>query len=106
MRILPINNSDTAWLIVSDYNQDNDIGYPEELREDIISPDINLWSSEFHPIFNFPELCRNRNINIVYGGMVGIEAGGYLAGVGYSGTMQRGNTVGSGSEIGKLIGGI
>jgi hypothetical protein len=41
--MIPINNSDTAWLIVSDYNQDNAIGYPDCLREDIVNPDINVW---------------------------------------------------------------
>ncbi len=39
----PINNSDTAWLIVSDYNQDNNLPY-EELREDVLNPDVNNWS--------------------------------------------------------------
>ncbi len=38
----PINNSDTAWLIVSDYNQDNNLPY-EELREDIADPETNQW---------------------------------------------------------------
>ncbi len=42
----PINNSDTAWLIVSDYNQDNDLPY-EELREDILNPQINNWSYDY-----------------------------------------------------------
>jgi hypothetical protein len=41
--VIPINNSDTAWLIVSDYNQENSIGFPEELREDILNPSTNLW---------------------------------------------------------------
>lgn len=41
----PINNSDLTWLIVSDYNQDNGLGYPDELREDILNPDCNneIW---------------------------------------------------------------
>jgi hypothetical protein len=39
----PINNSDTAWLIVSDYNQDNNLPY-EDLREDILNPEINSWT--------------------------------------------------------------
>jgi hypothetical protein len=39
--MLPINNSDTAWLIVSDFNQDNSIGYSDCLREDIANPEIN-----------------------------------------------------------------
>ncbi len=40
--IIPINNSDTAWLIVSDYNQDNNLLY-DELREDILDPEIDQW---------------------------------------------------------------
>ncbi len=40
--MLPINNSDTAWLIVSDYNQDNG-KFHEELREDILDPETNHW---------------------------------------------------------------
>lgn len=43
----PINNSDLAWLVVSDYNQDNDIGYPDALREDIYNPEINTWCWEY-----------------------------------------------------------
>ncbi len=41
----PINNSDTAWLIVSDYNQDNGKFY-EELREDVLNPDVNQYHFE------------------------------------------------------------
>jgi hypothetical protein len=44
--MIPINNSDTAWLIVSDYNQDNDLPY-EELREDVANPNVNEWSGLF-----------------------------------------------------------
>jgi hypothetical protein len=40
--MIPINNSDTAWLIVTDYLQDNDLPYLD-LRNDIISPDVNQW---------------------------------------------------------------
>ncbi len=43
--MLPINNSDTAWLIVTDYNQDNYIPF-EELREDILNPETNQWHDE------------------------------------------------------------
>jgi len=99
--MIPINNSDTAWLITADFNQDNNLPY-EELKEDIISPDVNLWVCENHPIFNFPELCRKGN-NIVYGGIVGSES---LFDVGHYDLKLRGNTVGSASEIGKLVGGI
>jgi hypothetical protein len=41
----PINNSDTAWLIVSDYNQDNNLPY-EELREDLANPNVCQWLRE------------------------------------------------------------
>jgi len=40
--MIPINNSDTAWLIVSDYNQDNGKFY-EDLREDVNDPDVDQW---------------------------------------------------------------
>ncbi len=42
----PINNSDTAWLIVSDYNQENGKFY-EELRDDILNYNINDWDFEY-----------------------------------------------------------
>ncbi len=43
----PINNSDTAWLIVADYNQENSIGYPEALREDVLEViKDNVWCWE------------------------------------------------------------
>lgn len=42
--MLPINNSDLAWPIVADYNQENDIGFPKDLREDILNPEVNLFS--------------------------------------------------------------
>ncbi len=41
--MIPINNSDTAWLIVADYNQENDIGFPDALREDILDPTQEIW---------------------------------------------------------------
>ncbi len=44
--MIPINNSDTAWLIVADYNQDNDLPY-EDLRDDILNCNVNDWSSSF-----------------------------------------------------------
>jgi hypothetical protein len=53
----PINNSDTAWLIVSDHNQDNNLPY-EDLREDILNPETNQWQYEHHGISlgNYPDL--------------------------------------------------
>ncbi len=44
--MVPVNNSDTAWLIVSDYNQDNGIFY-EDLREDILDPQIDKGDWEW-----------------------------------------------------------
>ncbi len=44
--MIPINNSDTAWLIVSDWNQDNG-RYHEELREGILNPETNQWHYNF-----------------------------------------------------------
>jgi hypothetical protein len=80
--MIPINHSDTAWLIITDYNQDNNLPY-EDLRNDIISPEINQWNWE------------NRNGNgyldgnhIVYGAGVGQSGGIYNNGVevvGYDG---------------------
>ncbi len=46
MAMTPINNSDTAWLIVSDYNQENGKFY-EELREDILNVNMNDWYHEY-----------------------------------------------------------
>ncbi len=43
--MIPINNSDTAWLIVADYNQDNG-KYHQELREDVLNPDVSQWDHE------------------------------------------------------------
>jgi hypothetical protein len=69
--MLPINNSDIAWLIVSDYNQDNDIGFPDSLREDIVDPDINHWYWEWNKTIPIPGL------NAVDGvGMFGAVGGG------------------------------
>jgi hypothetical protein len=40
--MIPINNSDLSWLIVTDYNQDNNLPYLD-LLEDIINPNTNDW---------------------------------------------------------------
>jgi hypothetical protein len=90
----PINNSDTAWLIVSDYNQDNDLPY-EDLREDILNPETNFWCWEWRfrdmcklgGIFGVDDNCvgvNNRQINhfcIIKGGHVGnFDSDGRLVG--------------------------
>jgi len=81
--MIPINNSDTAWLIVTDYNQDNNLPY-EELREDVYNPAINQWEFEY----KFGVIGVG-DVGIGYVGDVGI---GYV-GVGYVGV---GGYVGSG----------
>lgn len=44
--MLPVNNSDTAWLVVADWNQENGKHY-KELIEDIIDPDVDAWCNEY-----------------------------------------------------------
>jgi hypothetical protein len=73
----PINNSDTAWLIVSDYNQDNDLFY-EELREDILNPEMNDWyyeatQSEFDPYPGFTNFLAGRTVGSHIRSFVGIS---------------------------------
>lgn len=45
--MIPVNNSDLAWLVVSDYNQDNNIGFPDDLREDVNNPIPNDWECDY-----------------------------------------------------------
>jgi hypothetical protein len=47
--MIPINNSDLAWLIVSDHNQDNNLPY-EELRNDILNPETDQWIYDHYGI--------------------------------------------------------
>jgi hypothetical protein len=81
--MIPINNSDTAWLIVTDYNQDNNLPYAE-LREDILNPAINdgdvqssstIGGYEYghykHPAF---ELDWSFCVGAQWSGQVGIES--------------------------------
>lgn len=74
--MLPINNSDLAWLIVSDYNQDNNIGFPDDLREDILDPKVNDW---YYKNGNGPQ-----------------ETGGFAVGG------QVGSTMGSSAYVGSI----
>lgn len=55
--MIPINNSDTAWLVVSDFNQDNNLPY-EDLRNDILNPKVDQWVYEHYgmSLGNYPEL--------------------------------------------------
>ncbi len=60
----PINNSDTAWLIVSDYNQDNGKFY-KELREDILNPETNRWEMEYSSSYaDVGTGCDNMDLSI------------------------------------------
>ena len=74
----PINNSDTAWLIVSDYNQDNDKFY-EDLREDIYNPNINEWNYEFHttPLVGTNAGRYNDEVNTIGGWSVNQHFNGW-----------------------------
>jgi hypothetical protein len=65
--MIPINNSDTAWLIVSDFNQDNDLPY-KDLRDDILNCNVNEWACELNYDLNV-----NYNIDGNIGNRVGDE---------------------------------
>jgi len=65
--MIPINNSDTAWLIVSDYNQDNGLLY-EDLREDILNCNVNEWTCELSY-----DVSVNYSIDCIAGNRVGDE---------------------------------
>jgi hypothetical protein len=91
----PINNSDTAWLIVSDYNQDNSIGFPDNLREDVLNPEISQWYYEW----NYS--------NWIGGGILGMSVGATY-GIGSSRPVAVGYNanIGGDSEFnGKSVGG-
>jgi hypothetical protein len=92
--MLPINNSDTAWLITTDYNQDNNLPY-EDLREDIYCPSINNWCFEYK---NFGSYGMDVGVGS-YGDNSHSLGGGFYNGVGIS------NNVGSavGSAVGDTI---
>ncbi len=81
--MLPINNSDTAWLIVSDYNQDNDLPH-EELREDVLNPETNFWCWEWR----FKNMCR-------IGGVVGTDDN-----VGFNSRQYRSFSIVKGGHVG------
>lgn len=80
--MIPINNSDTAWLIVADYNQDNGKFY-EDLIEDIISPNVNQWDWEYW------------DVNTAVGGNSSGRIGGIIKGIG-----SNGHTVGEHGSVG------
>lgn len=47
--MIPINNSDTAWLVVADWNQENG-KYYEELRADVYSIETDQWHCTWRSI--------------------------------------------------------
>ncbi len=95
--MIPINNSDTAWLIVSDYNQDNGIGYPDVLRDDILNHDSNDWQWE--------DYCGLHTVSIIAG-----DVGGSTENYGVGGRFGQlggcsGSDMAGGIGCGHLIGG-
>jgi hypothetical protein len=94
--MVPINNSDTAWLVVTDYKQENDLPY-EELREDVLNPTINPYYYEYHTLMVNSVGGEYRSMTAIVG------SGGMLAGEGNN----IGNFVGGGENLnGALVGGI
>ncbi len=95
--MIPINNSDTAWLIVSDYLQDNNLPY-EDLKKDITSPDINQW------IFTYSNLQQNYvgTENIIGGNYVGYPNDDFYR-FGYA--SLGGNVGWTLNELGNFVGG-
>lgn len=104
--MLPINNSDTAWLIVADYNQENNLHY-EDLKEDVLNPNVNQWCWEYD---DYEEACGEKvggdedwlNITIRGHGSVGgrlmKEIGGAIE------TLVVGDIIGA-RGIGRKVGG-
>jgi hypothetical protein len=81
--MLPINNSDTAWLIVADWNQDNG-KFHEELMEDVLEPAINNWYYK-----NGMNLLENPLLDST------IDVGGFACGVRVGNDMCSSGHVGS-----------
>ncbi len=106
--MIPINNSDTAWLIVADYNQDNAIGCPDFLREDVLDPDVNTYIPEYSTAgivgtnFNlFADIGGDKSYAGKFLGSAGMNTGGN--GVG---NLPNGYFVGSSAKFaGGLVGG-
>lgn len=81
--MIPINNSDTAWLIVADYNQDNNLPY-EDLKNDIYCPAINDWMWEDYQSINIKS----------YFSVEGYSVGGGFSNVGFIETSDDNGTPG------------
>ncbi len=96
--MLPINNSDTAWLIVSDFNQDNGKFY-EQLREDIIDPDVDRWWWSWE---TYSSVIGGVEYMIYMNDEVGCGFSNHVGGIGYGMTMHLG---GSHILLGNYVGG-
>ncbi len=96
--MIPINNSDTAWLIVSDYNQDDNIPF-NDLREDIVDPDIDRW----HWAWNtYSSIIGGVEYMIEMNDEVGCGLNYQVGGIGYGQTMHL---AGSQIVLGNRVGG-
>ncbi len=91
----PINNSDTAWLIVADFNQEND-KYHEELRDDVNNPEIN----NYHHIILYYILTGFGISHDVGGGLKEQAGDGSIVGRRVGGNMRHTDRVGYRSGIG------
>lgn len=96
--MIPVNNSDLAWLVIADYNQDNNIGFPDELREDVYNPEVDqsTWESP-----------RTNHI----GGYSHIQVGGSIGGLDVGGSDEEEvGGVSHGEDVlrlhGSLVGGV
>lgn len=67
--MMPINNSDLTWLILADYNQDNDILGADDLREDIYCPIINHW--HYDHLIGSPQVGTPHVVGSDFNGEVG-----------------------------------
>lgn len=99
--MIPINNSDIAWLITADYNQDNDIGFPEALRQDVLNPEINEFTYEHYM------LCvLKKNFLIKAGGNTLLDHWGNSVGADFNLELYGlGEKVGWNSALSMAVGG-
>lgn len=96
-KMIPINNSDTAWLIVADFNQENG-KYHEELRADIFDPEVDFNMS--HDMYVAIGTTRSAGSNAredLYS-HISIDVGGPSGGVGCM--LRIGGVFGSLSLVG------
>ncbi len=86
---MPINNSDTAWLIVSDYNQDNNVGFPDDLRDEVVEIKDNIWCWEY----DNQSCCYGFDVGSLGSGIggfqVGSSVGNGVVGCGYFSRIRR-----------------